>query len=289
MQHEIDFSATPDFLQPAVLDRPDCRIHYWTAGSADGIEVVLAHGATADHRMFNAQLPSLVDAGHRVVVYDARGHGASRPMVTTPSIDDYVEDLLALTDHLRLDRPVLLGQSLGAYVAQHALIRRPEDFRALVVIGGIAVSDPVSRPDVILLRSAPAIVRLLPWSRFVRMSARAAAVTPEAQTYMLDCLRTLDRRQFARIWHGVSTAVRVEGFSSLPDVPTLWTYGDHDDRGKIARDARGMAGRRLPHVTMAIVGDAGHNANQDNPAAFDELLRAFLGTLEPAGGSTVET
>jgi pimeloyl-ACP methyl ester carboxylesterase len=279
VQHKIDFSTTPGILRPAVLDRPDCTLRYWTAGSGNGIDVVLSHGATADHRMFNVQVPSLVDAGYRVVVYDARGHGASRPMTRTPSIDDYVADLLALTDQLRLDRPVLVGQSLGAYVAQHALIRRPEDFRALVVIGGILISDPVSRADLLLLRSAPALVWLLPWPRFVRMSARAAAVTPEAQAYMLDCLRTLDRNQFARIWHGVSTAVRVEGFPSLPDIPTLWTYGDHDDRGKITSDARALAGRHLPHLTIAVIADAGHNANQDNPATFDELLLSFLTTL----------
>jgi len=277
--YKIDFLTTPRILAPATLDRPNCPIRFWTAGPVGGTDIVLIHGATADHRMFNAQLPALIDAGHHAVVYDSRGHGMSRPMTQTPSIDDYVDDLLALTDHLRLDRPVLLGQSLGSYVAQHAVIRRPNDFRALVVIGGIAVSHPVSRHDLIVLRSAPAIVRLLPWPRFVRISARAAVVTPQAQAYMLDCLSTLDRGQFARIWNGVSTAVRIEGFPSLPDISTLWTYGDHDDRGKIASDARRLAGRQLPRVRIAVIADAGHNANQDNPAAFNAMLLSFLATL----------
>ena len=53
----IDWLETPQILEPHVLQRHGCPIHYWTGGPAGRPAVVFLHGATMDHRMFNAQVP----------------------------------------------------------------------------------------------------------------------------------------------------------------------------------------------------------------------------------------
>ncbi|GAA3605409.1 alpha/beta fold hydrolase [Microlunatus ginsengisoli] len=280
MTDAADFLGTPATLAEGMLDRPGCRVRYWTAGPSDGPAVVLVHGATADHRMFNAQLSLLLGRDYRVVVWDARGHGASLPMPGTPTIDDYVADLFALVDELTLSRPLIVGQSLGSYIAQHAQWHRPEGFRGLVVIGGIATSLPASRSELAVLRSTPAMLRLWPWDNFRRLAARRAALTEPVQAYMADCLAGMDKDTFLRIWHAVVSAVSREGFGPFPAIPVLWVHGDHDDAGAVARHARVLAERGLPNLTSYVVPDAGHNANQDNPDAFNRALAGFLDALD---------
>ena len=68
------------------LDRSGSRLHYWLAGPAAAPLVVLAHGMTLDHRMFEQQMPVLADT-YRVLAWDMRGHGRSQPAGDTFTID----------------------------------------------------------------------------------------------------------------------------------------------------------------------------------------------------------
>lgn len=142
---DIDYCTTHPALRPFTVPREGCRIHACEAGPSSAVAVVMHHGATADHRMFNAQVYPLLTAGYRVVVMDGRGHGASRPMQATPTIRDYADDFLAVLDNRGIDRAVYLGQSLGADVSQHAINRSPERCRGLVVVGSTLISMPVSQ------------------------------------------------------------------------------------------------------------------------------------------------
>ncbi|WP_158600704.1 alpha/beta fold hydrolase [Tessaracoccus antarcticus] len=187
--------------------------------------VVMHHGATADHRMFNAQVGPLLDAGYRVIVVDGRGHGQSRPMLQTPTIDDYAEDYLAVLDDRNIDQAVYVGQSLGGYVAQHAITRNPERCRALVVVGSTLISIPLSRLDAMALRATIPVFQLWPWKSLVRLTATSTARRTAAQAYMAECLISLGKRDFLRIWRAVNTSVSTIGFPPLPnDLPILWTH-----------------------------------------------------------------
>lgn len=274
---DIDYTVTHPALNPFEVARPGCLLHAWEAGHASAPAVVMHHGATADHRMFNAQVDPLLQAGYRVVVVDGRGHGRSRPMTNTPTIDDYADDFLAVLDECHLDDAVYLGQSLGAYVAQHAINRNPERCRALVVVGSTLASLPVSRVDALALRASIPAFRVWPWGHLVRLTATSTALRPEAQAYMADCLASLGKRDFLRIWHAVNTAVSTTGFPTLPtDLAILWTHGDSDKAGNIVRDVPKILAQELPGLEYHVVRDAAHNANQDNPADFNAALLSFL-------------
>src|SRR4051794_21599626 len=88
------------------------------AGPLDGevAPLVLLHGLSATRRNVVQGSRHLVHRGYRLVAYDARGHGASDP---APKPDAYgyadlVDDLRAVLDELELERPVLVGSSMGA-------------------------------------------------------------------------------------------------------------------------------------------------------------------------------
>lgn len=104
--------------------------------SGEGAPVVLAHGLTATRRYVVMGSTALPRAGHRVIAYDARGHGASSP-AAAPDQYGYEElgrDLEAVLDGLGIERAVLAGGSMGAHTLLSLALRRPERVAGLVVI-----------------------------------------------------------------------------------------------------------------------------------------------------------
>jgi len=117
------------------------------AGADEGIPVVLLHGLTATRRYVVMGSGALARAGHRVIAYDARGHGSSAPAPspTAYGYDELSSDLLALLDELGLQRAVLAGVSMGAHTILRLALDAPERVAGLVVI--TPAYDPVSRAD----------------------------------------------------------------------------------------------------------------------------------------------
>lgn len=102
----------------------------------DGIPVVLLHGLTASRRYVVMGSRVLQRSGHRVIAYDARGHGASSP-APRPQAYGYEQlqaDLVAVLDALALGRVVLAGASMGAHTALRLALDLPERVAALAVI-----------------------------------------------------------------------------------------------------------------------------------------------------------
>jgi pimeloyl-ACP methyl ester carboxylesterase len=91
---------------------------------------------------------SLERSGHRVIAYDARGHGRSSPAPSPRRYEygDLGEDLVAVLDQLGIERAVLAGASMGAHTALWLALRAPERVAGLVVItpgyDAVTVDDP---------------------------------------------------------------------------------------------------------------------------------------------------
>src|SRR5271167_3149045 len=104
------------------------------AGS--GPPIVLLHGLTATRRYVVMGSRTLERSGHRVLSYDARGHGRSTP-APDPSAygyEDLAADLEAVLDAAGVDDAVLAGASMGAHTALGLALGRPERVAALGLI-----------------------------------------------------------------------------------------------------------------------------------------------------------
>lgn len=102
----------------------------------EGPAVVLLHGLTATRRYVVMGSRALERMGHRVVAYDARGHGHSTP-AARPDAYSYVvlaEDLGAVLDGLGIERAVLAGASMGAQTALRFALNHPGRVAALGLI-----------------------------------------------------------------------------------------------------------------------------------------------------------
>jgi pimeloyl-ACP methyl ester carboxylesterase len=104
--------------------------------TGEGVPVVLLHGLTATRRYVVMGSKALERSGHRVVAYDARGHGKSSPAATHAAYtyEDLGHDLEAVLDARGIERAVLAGASMGAHTLLWMALHRPERVGGLVVI-----------------------------------------------------------------------------------------------------------------------------------------------------------
>jgi pimeloyl-ACP methyl ester carboxylesterase len=146
------------YLHLELLGRPH-RLYIEEAG--EGIPLVCLHTAGSDGRQYRGLLndPRIL-ADFRVVVFDMPWHGKSSPPAGWQDEEyrltsrDYVRMILEVVDALELQRPVVMGCSIGGRIVLHLAHEHPERFRAIVGLESSAHVDPyydvswLDRPDV---------------------------------------------------------------------------------------------------------------------------------------------
>ncbi|MDQ4119697.1 MAG: alpha/beta hydrolase [Actinomycetota bacterium] len=245
----------------------------WEAGPRRAPTVVFLHGATADHRSWDPQVEALRDR-FRTVTVDLRGHGDS-PELGLFDFHAAVDDVLDLLDGR--DRPLaLVGLSLGGAIAQEVVYRAPQSVDALVVADATCVTAPRGLLDKPIAYTALTGMALLPQEIFHRQAARALANDAEVS----EDLQEWSPSAAVQVLTELVSALHPDRDYRLP-VPTLLLHGSDDRLGDIARSTRDWAGRD-PAAEYAVVPDAGHVSNLDNPEAFTAELRSFLERTLPA-------
>jgi pimeloyl-ACP methyl ester carboxylesterase len=106
------------------------NLYYETHG--DGRPMLLLHGGLGSGQMFGPILPTLAEH-HRVITPDLQGHGRTADIDRPIDERLMADDIAALIDHLGLDRPDIVGYSLGGGVAFHTAVKYPEKIRKAVL------------------------------------------------------------------------------------------------------------------------------------------------------------
>jgi pimeloyl-ACP methyl ester carboxylesterase len=100
-----------------------------------GKQILCIHGITANSRFWDCLASALVPH-HRVIAMDLRGRGLSDKPPTGYSIEHHCKDILALMKDQGLERPVLMGHSLGAFISLVFAARHPERVDRLILVDG---------------------------------------------------------------------------------------------------------------------------------------------------------
>jgi pimeloyl-ACP methyl ester carboxylesterase len=146
------------YLNLNLLGKPH-RLYVEEAG--EGIPLLCLHTAGSDSRQYRAVMN---DAGitekYRVVAFDMPWHGKSSPPAGWHTFEykltskDYIDMIMTVCDALSLDRPVVMGCSIGGRIVLHLALDHPERFRALIGLQSGAHAEPyydlqwLHRPDV---------------------------------------------------------------------------------------------------------------------------------------------
>ncbi len=100
-----------------------------------GHTIVCLHGLSANCRWWDTVASGLAPQ-HRVLAPDLRGRGRSDKPATGYSLAHHGRDIVALLDDLSLDRVVLMGHSLGAFIATAFAARYPERVERVILVDG---------------------------------------------------------------------------------------------------------------------------------------------------------
>lgn len=252
----------------------DGEIFYTEHG--DGPAVLLVHGWGCDGNDWS-WLASDLSADHRVICVDLRGHGRSSAGVDRYGPRVLAEDLAAVLEHVCVDRAVVVGHSMGGYVATVLGIEFPERVSALVLIDpGYGKVDATAEAMQAGLDRDPLAGALAIYGGF----------------------NTVNTPDWQRFWHerrlaGMPAATVARTFSAMygPDTPGRRAVAvDYLARrrcpvlavyGEAAAENCGWE-RTLPHGPrdrIVLWDGAGHFLHQERPAEFARLARDWLDTL----------
>ncbi len=255
-----------------VLKRNGCPLHFWLEGKPEHPLVVFTHGAGADHRMFDTQLATL--EGHRILTWDVRGHGQSRPMGVF-TLGTVLEDLLAILDSIGAAEATYVGQSMGGNLAQEMARLHPNRVRALALVDCVCNTAALGWLERIVLKITPAMLALYPHQTLIAQSAKASAVRLEVRAYLAEAMQVLNKAELQTVLLQTTQILHHDPQYRIPK-PFLLVRGEHDRAGAIAGQAAEWAKREPNCLGYRVIPDAGHCSNQDNPEVFNRVLLEFI-------------
>lgn len=259
------------------LDIDGAQIYYEIDG--EGPPIVLLHGAMNDTRQWAPQVPVLVER-FTVVRFDQRGYGRST-LPPTPYRSH--EDFRKVFEVLGIERPHLVGSSMGGRYAVDYAVAYPDGLRSLVVhpggLSGDDYQDPAFLEDFTAISEAAARGDLAEATRLVLEiePMRRAAADPEIRKELETIIGDYSWQAFREPDPWLETETPATEHLGAIKVPTLIVIGEHDiaDHHRQARLlADGIAGARL-----AVIPDASHMLNMEQPDLFNQAILDFLAAV----------
>jgi pimeloyl-ACP methyl ester carboxylesterase len=259
-------------------------------GDADAAPVLFVHGWGCSVYIFRRNMPALAHAGFRTIAVDLKGHGLSDKPVTSGeyTIDSLVEHLYDILDALEIEKPALVGHSLGGSLIYHFAARYPTRVQCLGLLA------PVGLKGVPLMRLYRAVTPKLFAPIFGEIKARRIVKLALWRVYghrghftKRDVEEFLAPSQFPEFALAVRELLHSYDWNAADhrpmktlDLPAVGLWGSLDHL--MPSDGMGVYVPLLPRIVLSAIPDAGHIIPEETP---DEVNAALLGLLRTAATS----
>jgi pimeloyl-ACP methyl ester carboxylesterase len=232
----------------------------------------MLHGYADSWFSYSRILP-LLPADLRAVVPDQRGHGGSDKPVNGYAPDDFADDAIQLLDALDIDRVVVVGHSMGSFIARRIAVKAPERVERLVLIGSApSASNEVTQQLLEEVRTLADPVA----AEFVR-AFQSSTIHRSVPVDFFEQMVTESLKVPARVWDaaltGLLTADSTADFA-LIRCPVLILGGDRD--GVFTRHEQEHLATHIPGATLKISPDVGHDPRWEAPDDVASDVLAFL-------------
>jgi pimeloyl-ACP methyl ester carboxylesterase len=250
--------------------------------SGSGEPVVLLHGVTGSAKMWRRVIP-LLEPHYDTIALNALGHRGGRPGIAGTTVQDLVDDAERSLDELGFDRPHLIGNSLGGWMAIELARRgRAAGVCALSPAGCWDASAGEHLPGAAKLRKAINLARrtrpIMPWASRLSLVRRIALrdiavhggrVTPDEMLDIVDDLLACTVRE-----EMLTTEEEVAPLDPLP-CPVVLAWSERDRILPIS--TIGARARILmPQAAWRVIPDVGHVPMFDDPSLVAAVIRDFI-------------
>jgi pimeloyl-ACP methyl ester carboxylesterase len=249
-------------------------LNYVVQGDPKGEPIVLLHGAGDSWHSYELVLP-LLPSKYRVYAVTLRGHGWSDHPTNGFARTDFAGDITAFLQQLDLKGVVLVGHSLGSFVAQQVAADDKGRLAKLVLIGSGpgTVHDPQVRQSIVSTFEQLRDPIDYTFARDFQASTIYAPVPPA----FFETLVTEALKAPANTWHGIGKGFQVAEDPTLLlriRVPALVFWGDHDEIFSRADEDNLVA--KIPHARLAVYAETGHALHWERPERFSADLLKFI-------------
>lgn len=255
--------------------------------------LLLIHGHPFDHTMWQPQIEPMARLGWRVIAPDLRGYGASAGGSDKTTLDQFASDLIALLDHLGVDRAVIAGLSMGGQIVMEICRLFPQRVQGIVLAATFPQADTAIGKQQ-RLTTADRLLRegmdtyadeLLP----KMLCGRSIEAAPEVARHVLSMMRSAPARGAAAALRGRAERPDYAGVLERVNCPALVVAGD-EDAFTTREDADGMHALLRCSRLLWLTG-TGHMPNLEQPVLFNAALADFLRQFEerqtvPVAGAT---
>ncbi|HSC88330.1 MAG TPA: alpha/beta fold hydrolase [Polyangiaceae bacterium] len=261
-------------------------LHWFDEGPREAPAVVFLHAFPLHSGMWQGAREAL-SSRYRCLGFDVRGLGRSAPPPLPCLLEHWVDDAFALMDERGVERAVLVGCSLGGYIALRATEREPARVSGLCLVS----TQPVADPNAAKLKRAAGIRQLKADGTAPYLDAffrgALSTTTREHRPTVLERCNELTRDQTAEGLAAalVGLATRTDTTESLGaiGVPTR-VMGGSDDTIVPAAVLERMAAA-IPGAELRLFAGVGHFCPLETPAEFELALAEFIdGLPRPARG-----
>ena len=258
------------------------RLYYEIAGT--GEPLVLIHGWSFDSRCWESQFNTFAEK-HRVLRYDLRGFGRS-DLPDEGEKYSHTADLVALLDHLNIEKANILGHSYGGRIAFDFVFNYPERTLSLILPdAAMDVTDLAATPDEDVLAWINDTWRVGREEGIEEAKKIWANGSPLKPAMGDPRSAPLVKRMIEDYsgWHWVNDDPHI-GFAGYPlerlqeiKVPTLILVGELNP--SIYHEWADAQNENIPNSKKVIILDAGHALNIENPEKFNAFVLRFLSEI----------
>jgi 3-oxoadipate enol-lactonase len=260
------------------VDMDGTNLAFETYGAIDDDArpwVVVSHSLACNRDMWTPQIPALAET-FRVLAFDTRGHGDSDASPAPYTFDQLADDVRAILQSRRIDRPHFVGLSLGGMIGQTYALRYPGTLRSLTLADTAsrwpeaALATFAERGQIALTQGMEPLVAPTLGRWFTPGFHQSH---PDEVARIAEMIRTTTPMGFA----GCCAAVpRINVTARLREIacPLLIIVG-RDDPGTPLAMAREIH-ENAPGSQLVVIDDAAHLSNVEQPALFNQALLPFL-------------
>ncbi|SOE10177.1 Pimeloyl-ACP methyl ester carboxylesterase [Streptomyces sp. 2323.1] len=259
--------------------RTEITVGYEDEGS--GEPLLLVHGHPFNRSMWRPQIEHFSRAGWRVIAPDLRGYGESAVVPGTTPLETFARDLLALLDHLGIERCVLGGLSMGGQIVMECWRHFPERIRAVVLADTFAAAE-TTEGRAARHAMAERLVHegMTGYAREVlakMVAPHHLASHPEVAAHVMEMMTSTAPEGAAAALRGRAERPDYTAQLSQMPVPALVVVGTEDTYTPVS-DAREIHDR-MPDARLVLIERAAHLPNLERPEEFNAALEDFLRSL----------
>jgi 3-oxoadipate enol-lactonase len=257
---------------------------YIDIGIPNATPIIFLHGFPFSHKMwtFPGGQTEALSGTNRIIAYDVRGHGESEVGTGHYTIEFFVDDLIALMDHLTIHKAILCGLSMGGYIALRFIERNPERVLGLVLCDTRSEAD--SNEGKIKRAAAIKNVQINGMKAYAADSVKIlfAPESLERKPDAVKLIQSVIERTAPLSIFGTQLALasRTDTTASLPNIkcPTLIMVGEKDQL--TPPSASQAMHEKIPGSELRIIPNAGHISNMENSEEFNKHLIEFVAKIK---------